>query len=87
MSAPFVRESKLKMAMKFCEQHPISINDTCLIIGEVQYLVLPENSMDPEGHLDLSVIETVGISGLNSYYHLEKLAQFPYARENELPNI
>ena len=85
--APFVKESNLKMAMKFCEQHPISINDTCLIIGEVQHLILSESSMDQEGHIDLSVTKSVGISGLNSYYELKKLAQFPYARESELPAI
>lgn len=85
--APFVKESQIKMAMKFCEQHPISINDTCLIIGEVQHLVLPDDAIDQAGHLDLSVTKSAGISGLNSYYELNKLSQFPYARESELPEI
>ena len=85
--APFVKESRLKIAMKFCEQLPISINDTCLIIGEVQHLILPDDAVDHEGHVNLSVSESVGISGLNSYYQLNKLDQFPYAREGELPDL
>lgn len=30
---------------------------------------------------------SAGISGLNSYYALEKIADYPYARRTELPSF
>jgi hypothetical protein len=38
-------------------------------------------------HIDLEKINTVGISGLNSYYSLKKIKSFPYARVHELPDF
>ena len=37
--------------------------------------------------IDLQASNSVGISGLNSYYELKKIAQFPYARIEELPEF
>ncbi|NND78246.1 MAG: flavin oxidoreductase [Flavobacteriales bacterium] len=85
--APFVKESAIKMAMEFIEQIKIKANGTVLMIGALQDLVLPEKAMQETGHIDLDKVDAVGISGLNSYYALEKMAQFPYARVNELPNF
>jgi flavin reductase (DIM6/NTAB) family NADH-FMN oxidoreductase RutF len=85
--APFVKESKLKMGMKFIEELHIAANDTTLIVGEIQHLFMPEEVMDEKGHLDLSLIDGVGISGLNTYYSIEKIAWFPYARPQELPDF
>ena len=85
--APFVRESSLKMGMRYLETTPIKLNDTKLIIGEIQHLIIPEKSVDEEGHIDLSLIEDVGISGLHSYYSLEKIAKYPYARPDETPDF
>jgi flavin reductase (DIM6/NTAB) family NADH-FMN oxidoreductase RutF len=84
--APFVKESYLKMGLRFCEELPIRRNNTHLIIGEIEHLVFPEEWMDAEGHLNLEG-NTVGISGLNSYYSLARMAQFPYARPQEVPGF
>lgn len=83
--APFVKESVLKMGMKYLQSIPIEANDTLLIIGEIEHLFIPDESIDTEGQIDLTKIDGIGISGLNSYYALEKIAQFPYARPNQLP--
>ena len=56
-----------------------------LVIGEVEHIVVADEAVDAEGHIDLNKTNSVGISGLNSYYQFEKLAQFPYARLEELP--
>lgn len=79
-AAPFVKESMLKIGMQFREEIPITINNTTLIIGEVQHVLVPDEAVDEEGHINLEKLNTAGVSGLNSYYSLEKLAQFPYAR-------
>jgi flavin reductase (DIM6/NTAB) family NADH-FMN oxidoreductase RutF len=83
--APFVGESQMKMGLKFVEELHVKSNGTILIVGEIQHLFMPEEIMDEKGHCDLAMIEDVGISGLNTYYSLEKIAWFPYARPHELP--
>lgn len=85
--APFVKESPLKIGLEFKEEIPIKSNNTILMIGSIEHLVFPEEAMDQEGHLDLDFLETAGISGLNSYYDLKKINQFPYARPDELPEF
>ena len=80
-SAPFVQESNLKLGLRFVEELHIKSNDTQLIVGEIVHLVVPDNTLDNGGHLDLGEIDIAGISGLNSYYKLEKVSQFPYVRE------
>ncbi|THD66456.1 flavin oxidoreductase [Robertkochia marina] len=84
--APFVKESTFKMGMQFLQQIEIPQNKTRLIIGEVKVLVLPEEAR-VDGDIDLEQSRSIGISGLNSYYELRKLATFPYARTNEVPDF
>ena len=85
--APFVKESHLKIGMQFQEAIPIPINKTTLIIGVIEHLLLPEEVVADDGQLDLQALGAVGISGLNRYYQLEKIGEFPYARPDELPEF
>ena len=85
--APFVKESELKLGMEFVQQIPIPLNGTSLIIGKIKHAIFPDEAVDTHGHIDLASINDVGISGLNSYYTLNKIAQFPYARPGELPEF
>jgi flavin reductase (DIM6/NTAB) family NADH-FMN oxidoreductase RutF len=85
--APFVGESPVKTGMFLKDEIPISINETRMIIGQVEHIFLPDEIIEDEGHLDLSGAGAVGISGLNSYYSLEPLQRFPYARPEELPDF
>jgi hypothetical protein len=45
---------------------------------------MPESFDDD---LNLQTLRSVGISGLNSYYEVQKIAQYPYARVSEVPNF
>ncbi|MFT6865818.1 MAG: flavin reductase (DIM6/NTAB) family NADH-FMN oxidoreductase RutF [Cyclobacteriaceae bacterium] len=85
--APFVKESSLKIGMKFLEEVLIDRNKTILMIGEIQHLMVPDASVDEQGQIDLASLETAGISGVNTYYKLTKLNQFPYARKEVLPDF
>lgn len=85
--APFVKESKLKIGLRRIQNIPIDINQTLLIIGEVEHIILPETAADSNGHIDLSLLKEVGISGLNTYYSLTKIAKFPYVRREDAPAI
>ncbi len=85
--APFVKESQVKLGMKFEEKMDIKINGTMMIIGCIEHIIFPDKIIDKEGHLDLALCNDVGISGLNTYYQLTKLDSFPYARVSELPDF
>ncbi len=85
--APFVHESSLKLGMKFVESIPIPLNGTMMVIGEIQHAIVPDEALSENGYIDLSKTDSVGISGLNSYYTVTKTAQFPYARVNEVPDF
>ncbi|WP_109831915.1 flavin reductase family protein [Reichenbachiella versicolor] len=83
--APFVKDSSVKIGLKLVEELPIAINGTIMIIGEVQIIDISDDCLMDGYHLDLSKIGGVGISGLNSYYGLNKLLDLPYARPAETP--
>ncbi|WP_298538664.1 flavin reductase [uncultured Aquimarina sp.] len=85
--APFVKESQLKIGLQFVEAINIRLNGTILMIGEIKHLIIPEKMIGDYLDLDLSITNTVGISGLNTYYALEKIAEYPYARAAELPDF
>jgi len=83
--APFVLESNFKFGLKFIEEIKIPINETSMIIGEVEQLILPDNAIDKDQDINLENTGGLGISGLNSYYKLQKVGHYPYARVGEFP--
>lgn len=85
--APFVKESRIKLGMKLQGMIPIKINGTILAIGSVEHLFVPDEVLSENGFIDLGIAESAGISGVNSYYKLEKVADYPYAKPSELPDF
>lgn len=83
--APFVKESALKLGMLFKESIDIELNGTILVIGEIEHLIIPHAAIDEEDDVNLANINSVGISGLNTYYDLKKIDRYPYARAEEIP--
>jgi len=80
--APFVEESPIKMGLKFVEEIPIKSNGTTLMVGQVEHIIMPNETMKDNGHIDLGELDVAGISGLNTYYSLTKKDRFPYVRKN-----
>ena len=78
--APFVGESAVKIGLEWVDSIPIPLNDTTLVIGEIRHVILPDTLMSESGHLDLSTVDDVGMSGLNMYYRISKIATLPFAR-------
>ena len=75
------------MGLRHVESVPIKSSGTTMIVGQIEHLVMPDHAMNKDGYIDLGLADGVGISGLNSYYKLEKLADFPYARVSEKPDF
>ena len=84
--APFVKESEVKIGMKLIEELKINSNNTILIVGEIIKIILDEdNNVSDDGSLNFDKIKTVCISGLDSYYNTKKIAKYPYAKRDEIP--
>ena len=76
--APFVKESNIKIGMKYVEHIDINLNNTVLIIGEVQNITIDDSIVSDNGYLNLENAKSVGISGCNSYYSLKKINDLEY---------
>ena len=84
---PYVKESFLKMGLKHVESIPIKYNGTVMIVGKILQVYVAKGSLSEEGYINLEEAKSVGISGLNTYYDLKKIASYPYARPHELPHF
>ena len=80
-AAPFVKESRLKYSVKFVENQHLAINGTELVIGEIMDVFVDKEALQSDGFLDLQAIETVAVTGLDSYHTSNKLTRLPYAKK------
>ncbi len=77
--APFVGEGHIKIGLQFEEEHYVKCNETRLIIGKVEYLLLPNGIIEDDGYIALEKLDSVAIGGLDSYYSIKKLGRYGYA--------
>lgn len=80
LQAPYVKEARIKIGLEFQEEHYIQINHSWLIIGRITEVLIPENSIGSDGHVDTAAWDGLGVSGLDTYYNLERKLSLPYAR-------
>lgn len=80
VDAPFVKESKVKYALKLREIIPISLNDTSLVIGEILLVSLDDDIISTDGFLELSKAVSVCSNGIDGYYTTQKIKRFAYAK-------
>jgi flavin reductase (DIM6/NTAB) family NADH-FMN oxidoreductase RutF len=80
ITAPFVAESQLKYALKLAEIQTLSINGTILVIGEITDILIPNSGIKQDGYVDIEQLDTVAISGLDSYHTTERFARLSYAK-------
>ena len=81
--APYVKESYVKIGLNLEDIHLIKSNGCRLIIGCIEHIYVPDNAIHKNGNIQLELLNSVGVSGLNTYYSLNKIAEYPYARVND----
>lgn len=79
-NAPFVKESCLKYGVTLKEVLPITLNGTQFIIGEITHVICEEQAIQPDGFIDIESLNTVTVSGLDSYHTSESLSRLSYAK-------
>lgn len=79
--APFVAQSRLKYAVKLVEHKHLAINGTELVIGEITDIHVEQSAIEEDGFINLESINTVAVSGLDSYHKAKKITRLPYAKK------
>jgi flavin reductase (DIM6/NTAB) family NADH-FMN oxidoreductase RutF len=80
--APFVAESHIQMGIEFKERIDITINNTIMIIGQINEIFVPEDCLNQDGFVDIEKANTITCSGLDSYHKTAKLDRLSYAKPN-----
>jgi len=83
--SPFVAESNIKIGLSMVEKIDININNTVMIVGQIDVIYMKENYLESTFHLDLEAANSICISGLDTYHLTQKMARFPFAQTNNLP--
>ena len=81
--APYVKEANIKIGLSLADIIPIKINNTKMIIGKIEWIYLPENSIENDGKINLETAGTIAISGLDTYHKTEEIARLPYAKPTQ----
>ena len=85
IAVPFVKESNTKYALSLQEIIPIALNNTYLVIGKVELVVIDETTLQEDGFLDLDKAGSLCSSGLDSYHTTHSIARFRYAKPGVAP--
>ncbi len=84
-TAPYVRESNIKIGLVLREKKPLEINGTTLLIGEVKHIYINGLIINTDGFIDIEAGGSITCSGLDSYHKTERLARISYAKPNKWP--
>lgn len=78
--APFVKESVIQLAINFKERIDLTMNNTIMVIGEINQLYFPEDCLCEDGYLDIEKAGTISCTGLDSYHTTQRLQRLNYAK-------
>ena len=81
VNVPFVKESQIKYLLSLKEIVPILLNDTFLVIGQLeQVLIDPSLQPTSDGFLHLDQAGSICSNGLDAYYKTELMDRYDYAK-------
>ncbi len=78
--APFVKESAIQIGVQFKQQMDITLNNTILVMGEINHLYFPDDCLCEDGYLDIEKANTITCAGLDSYHTTKRLERLSYAK-------
>jgi len=81
--APFVAESTIKIGISFKERIDIKLNNTALIIGQIEHVFFPNDCLSSDGFVDIEKAGSITCAGLDSYHTTKRLARLSYAKPND----
>lgn len=81
--APFVKESPLKIGMKFVREVKIDENGTTLIIGSIENVEIEKDICDESGYLNLEKLDILSGVSLEGYYSPKLITRLEYAKPGQ----
>lgn len=77
--APFVAESMIKIGCRYVNEYFLEENQCRFIIGAMEHIYFPEESLSEDGFLNLEKAGTLSATGLDGYAVPKILDRFSYA--------
>lgn len=81
--APFVAESKIKIGIKYREEHLIKANNTILVVASIEKVILDKGLILKDGLIDHNLAGSLAVNGLDSYYKTQPYKRLSYPRPGE----
>lgn len=78
--APYLKNSSVKIGLKFINSYNVKENNTHIIIGEILEFYAPKEALFEDGHIDIELAGSIAVSGLDSYHSTKKIARLNYAK-------
>lgn len=75
----------MQLGCTLVETQTLQVNQTILLIGSIDHIYVEEKGLRMDGSLDLNILETVTVSGLDEYHVGEKLGRLAYPKPGILP--
>ena len=85
IAVPFVAESSIRAGLKFVREIPIVENSTHILICEITDIFHGAQAIFEDGTLDIQKAGSIGVSGLNTYYDIKRIARLAYAKPDKSP--
>lgn len=83
--APFVAQSSIKIGLALKQIIPVELNNTTIVIGEIQLIEIDDMILKDDGFVDLNMGGSLTVAGLDSYYATTPLARLSYAKSGTEP--
>jgi len=84
-TAPFVSESRFRIGLKLEDVIAIPANGTKLIVGRVVLVQVSENHLLDHGSVDLTALDCLASTSLDTYFTLHPLARLAHAKPGVEP--
>ena len=77
VQVPFVKESRIKYLLELKEIIPIQWNDTFLVIGGLEKVIIEDQIIALDGFLNINESKSVCSNGLDAYYETQPIKRIP----------
>ncbi len=84
-AAPFVAESPMAIGLRLETIQKIEANQTELVIGRIERVLLDEQAVEEDGTIDISQLSLACVSGLDTYHQASGIAKMAYAKPDKAP--